>query len=147
MTAVAKNENVSTEVEAAGVRTVGAITTNTFADETREDQIRLYLALDAAKSLKKEKKIDTVLLATNLIIRDETYVDPDTGRVSDAPSVTIETEDGTSYYMSSHSLAESALNVATAFRAETWAKNPMPVKVVEGLSAKSRTFFRMVPAA
>ena len=149
-TEVAKTGTASTEVELRDERIIGVIKLNTFhsggKEQTREDQARLYLALDTPKSLKREKMIGKKLMATNLIIREETFIEAKTGRVSYAPSVVIETADKGSFYMSSSSLAETAQNMATAFRAETWAADPMPVSVVEEISSNGRPYYRMVPA-
>lgn len=145
-TAVDKAENVSTEVEAVGQRSVGATVLNTFSAGTRADKVRAYLAIDATKSLKKEKMIGVPFNLTNVLIREEQYVD-DKGNVNEAPSVIMEAGEGNAYYMSSSTLAESVQNIVTAFGpVSDWADEPMTVQVIVETSRNGRDFYRMVPA-
>lgn len=144
-TAVDKAADTSSEV-VQGSRTIGDTITNTFSIDTRADKVRAYNAIENTKSLKKEKMVGKPFVLTNVLIREETYVDSDSGRVSDAPSVIMETADGTAYYMSSATLAESVQNILTAFGSpREWDDEPLTVQVVSETSARGFDFYRMVP--
>lgn len=123
----------------------GAVLVNTFSSATLQDKARAYLAIDDVKSLRKEKMVNVVFGLTNALVREETYTDKN-GDIRDSKSVILEAGAGTSYRMSSETLADSLNNLLTAFGDPSTWDEPLMVQVVDGIGSNGFTYYKIVPA-
>lgn len=140
---VVKNESVTDVVLNSDGFKDGACTLTTFDTETFADKVAAFMAIDSADNARENKLVGQPFILTNYAIFDAEFVDEESGEIQRTDRVILQEKQGGTMYMFSSPLARSIRVIDATFgNPSTWDMD-LEVRIVEGLTAKKHTFYRL----